>query len=313
MRDRFEIPPELVGERADKIVATLAGVSRQTARALFATGVVVDSRPVAPDQRISGREIEFEQPARAPILEPEAVPFQVRYEDEYLLVVDKPAGVVVHPGAGRESRTLAAGLLMLYPELEGIGGDRRAGLVHRLDKETSGLLLVARSEEVHGRLVKELSARRIHRQYLALVHGEMEMPTGTIDAPISRDPTRPTRQKVSPEGRPSRTHYRVRWQGEGLALLEVDLETGRTHQIRVHLAAIGHPVAGDRAYSRHGSAKGLRRMFLHAARLRFRHPVTEIELTVDSPLPAELERALAVHPGAMSSLSDGPAVGFSST
>jgi 23S rRNA pseudouridine1911/1915/1917 synthase len=313
VRDRFEIPPELVGERADKIVATLASTSRQAARSLFARGVSVDARPVEPDERIKGKEIEFELPVSTPILEPEVVPFQVRYEDEHLLVVDKPAGVVVHPGAGREGRTLAAGLLMRYPELEGIGGERRAGLVHRLDKETSGLLLVARGEEVHARLVKDLAARRIHRQYLALVHGEMDMPTGTIDAPISRDPTRPTRQKVSPEGRPSRTHYRVRWQGDGLALLEVDLETGRTHQIRVHLAAIGHPVAGDRTYSRHRSARGLRRMFLHAAQLRLRHPVTGIELTVDSPLPVELEKALAVHPGAMSSLSDGSAVGFSST
>ncbi|HJU51411.1 MAG TPA: RluA family pseudouridine synthase [Acidimicrobiia bacterium] len=313
MRNRFEIPAGLVGERADKIVATLAGVSRQTARSLFATGVVVDSRPVEPDERIGGREIEFELPVLTPILEPEEVPFQVRYEDEHLLVVDKPAGVVVHPGAGRESRTLAAGLIMLYPELDGVGGERRAGLVHRLDKETSGLLLVARSEDIHARLVKDLAARRVHRQYLALVQGEMEMPTGTIDAPISRDPARPTRQKVSPEGRPSRTHYRVRWQGDGVALLEVDLETGRTHQIRVHLAAIGHPVAGDRTYSRHRPAKGLRRMFLHASRLQFQHPVTEIELTVESPLPAELERALASHPGAVSSLSDGPGVGFSST
>lgn len=312
MRDRIEIPAELLGERADKIVAALAGVSRQNARSLFAHGVLVDAHPVEPDERIDGTEIEFELPVSAPALEPEAVPFQVRYEDEHLLVVDKPAGVVVHPGAGRESRTLAAGLLMLYPELEGVGGELRAGLVHRLDKETSGLLLVARAEEVHARLVKDLAARRIHRQYLALVHGELEMPTGTIDAPISRDPTRPTRQKVSPEGRPSRTHYRVLWQGEGLALLAVDLETGRTHQIRVHLAAIGHPVAGDRTYSRHRSAPGLRRMFLHAARLRLRHPVTDIELTVDSPLPVELEKALAVHPGAMSSLSDGSAVGFSS-
>ena len=313
MRERFEIPAELVGERADKIVATLAGVSRQTARSLFADGVVVDSRPVEPDERIGGTAIEFERPVPTPILEPEVVPFQVRYADDHLLVVDKPAGVVVHPGAGRESHTLAAGLLMFYPELEGVGGERRAGLVHRLDKETSGLLLVARSQDVHARLVKDLAARRIHRQYLALVHGEMDMPTGTIDAPISRDPTRPTRQKVSPEGRPSRTHYRVRWQGEGLALLEVELETGRTHQIRVHLSAIGHPVAGDRVYSRHGWAQGLRRMFLHASRLRFRHPLTDIELTVDSPLPVELERALAAHPGAVSSLSDGPAVGFSST
>ena len=298
---RFEIPAELVGERADKIVATLAGLSRQQARSLFAGGVLVDSHLVEPDERVRGKEIEFEEPEEVRPLEPVAVPFEVRFEDEHLLVVDKPAGVVVHPGAGREHRTLAAGLLSRYPELEGVGGETRAGLVHRLDKETSGLLLVARSEEVHNQLTRELAARRIHRRYLTLVHGEMEMPTGTIDAPISRDTARPTRNMVSPEGRPSRTHYRSRWQGNGLALLDVDLETGRTHQIRVHLAAIGHPVVGDKVYSRRSS--GLRRMFLHAARLEFTHPITAAEVSIDSPLPAELARALEAFPGAADSLT----------
>ncbi|MGH8924401.1 MAG: RluA family pseudouridine synthase [Acidimicrobiia bacterium] len=301
---RFEIPPELAGERADKIVATLANISRQQARLLFANGVLVDSRLVDPDERVGGEAIEFEPPRQAPTLEPAAVPFSVRYGDDYLLVVDKPAGVVVHPGAGREARTLAAGLLRLYPELGGIGGEQRAGLVHRLDKETSGLLLVARSDEVHRLLTKALADRRIHRRYLALVHGEMEMPTGTIDAPISRDPTRPTRKVVSPEGRPSRTHYRVRWQGSGWSLLDVDLETGRTHQIRVHLAAIGHPVAGDKTYSRRSVAIGLKRIFLHAAHLEFDHPITGAESTVDSPLPAELERALEPLSGAAISLTN---------
>jgi 23S rRNA pseudouridine1911/1915/1917 synthase len=301
MRDRFEIPAELVGERADKIVATLAGISRQQARSLFAGGVLVDARLVEPDERVRGAAIEFDQLEEVRPLEPVAVPFEVRYEDEHLLVVDKPAGVVVHPGAGRENRTLAAGLLRLYPELEGVGGETRAGLVHRLDKETSGLLLVARSEEIHHHLTKELAARRIHRRYLTLVHGEMEMPTGTIDAPISRDPARPTRNIVSPEGRPSRTHYRLRWQGEGLALLDVDLETGRTHQIRVHLAAIGHPVVGDKVYSRRSS--GLKRMFLHAVRLEFLHPITGAVVIVDSPLPAELAKALEALPGAANSLT----------
>ncbi|MGH8959564.1 MAG: RluA family pseudouridine synthase [Acidimicrobiia bacterium] len=303
MGNRFQIPADLIGERADKIVATLAGLSRQQARSLFAAGVVVDSRPVEPDERIRGHTIEFARPAQARPLEPATVPFIVRYEDKHLLVVDKPAGVVVHPGAGRESATLAAGLLGRYPELEGIGGEQRAGLVHRLDKETSGLLLVARSEAVHRQLVRELIARQIRRQYLTLVHGEMEMPTGTIDAPISRDPTRPTRKKVSPEGRPARTHYRVRWQGEGLALLEVDLETGRTHQIRVHLAAIGHPVVGDKTYSRRNFGKVLKRMFLHAARLELRHPVTDEEMSIVSPLPAELAKALETLPGAANSLT----------
>jgi 23S rRNA pseudouridine1911/1915/1917 synthase len=301
MRARFEIPAELIGERADKIVATLAGISRQQARSLFAGGVLVDSRLVEPDERVRGAAIEFEELEEVRPLEPVAVPFEVRYEDEFLLVVDKPAGVVVHPGAGRENRTLAAGLLRLYPQLEGVGGETRAGLVHRLDKETSGLLLVARSKEVHQQLTRELAAHRIHRRYLTLVHGEMEMPTGTIDAPISRDPARPTRNMVSPEGRPSRTHYRLRWQGDRLALLDVDLETGRTHQIRVHLAAIGHPVVGDKVYSRRSS--GLNRMFLHAARLEFLHPITGAEVSIDSPLPADLAKALEAFPGATDSLT----------
>jgi 23S rRNA pseudouridine1911/1915/1917 synthase len=302
MRNRFEIPAELIGERADKIVATLAGISRQQARSLFAGGVLVDARLIEPDERVrGGAAIEFEELEEIRPLEPVAVPFEVRYEDEYLLVVDKPAGLVVHPGAGRENRTLAAGLIRRYPELEGVGGETRAGLVHRLDKETSGLLLVARSEDVHHELTVELAARRIHRRYLTLVHGEMEMPTGTIDAPISRDPARPTRKMVSPEGRPSRTHYRLRWQGERLALLDVDLETGRTHQIRVHLAAIGHPVVGDKVYSRRSS--GLKRMFLHAARLEFLHPITGAKVSIDSPLPAELAKALEAFPGAADSLT----------
>jgi 23S rRNA pseudouridine1911/1915/1917 synthase len=303
MRAQFPIPPDLRGERADKVVATIAGVSRQLARTVFEKQVLVDSRAVEPDERVTGQSIEFEGPESAPMLTPAPVPFVVRYEDQHLLVVDKPAGVVVHPGAGRESATLAAGLLAAYPELRGVGGELRAGLVHRLDKETSGLLLVGRTEEVHRLLAQELEGRRIHRRYLALVHGEVKMPTGTIDAPIARDPSRPTRKRVSPEGRPARTHYVRRWAGSGLSLLEIDLETGRTHQIRVHLASIGHPVVGDRTYSRRSVRLKVNRMFLHAARLQFLHPITGAEVTVASPLPPELMRALETLPGATRSLT----------
>lgn len=303
MRSRFEIPSELSGERADKIVAVLAGISRQSARTLFAQGVLVDGQRTAADDRPPGGIIEFEPPEPRASFERESVPFLVRYEDEHLLVVDKPAGVVVHPGAGRELGTLAAGLIDRYPELAGVGGESRAGLVHRLDKETSGLLLVARSAEVHRLLATAIAGRQVRRRYLTLVHGEMEVATGTIDAPISRDPRRPTRKKVSPEGRPSVTHYRVLWKGKGLSLLEVVLETGRTHQIRVHLGAIGHPVAGDRAYSRRNAGVPLRRMFLHAARLQFEHPIDPRSVEVDSPLPDDLRRALAQLPEATISLT----------
>lgn len=298
MRRRIPIPAELAGDRADKIVAQLGGVSRQRARSVFALGVTVDGEPVAPDQRVGPGVIEFEKIEADPGLTPEPVAFTVVYEDLDLLVVEKPAGIVVHPGAGKESATLAAGLLDRFPELAGVGGEHRSGLVHRLDKETSGLLLVARNGAIHTQLSAQLAARDIHRRYLALVHGEMAMPTGTIDAPIGPDPNHPTRKKVSSEGRPARTHYRVLWSGSDASLLEVTLETGRTHQIRAHMASIDHPVVGDRLYSRRPSLIPVRRMFLHAAGLRFTHPRTGAEIEVSADLPSDLLQALGHLPGA---------------
>jgi 23S rRNA pseudouridine1911/1915/1917 synthase len=222
----------------------------------------------------------------------EDVPFEVRWEDAHVLVVDKPAGIVVHPGAGRKTGTLASGLLHRYPELEGIGQEGRWGIVHRLDQGTSGLLLVARTAASFEFLTVEMAARRIHRSYLALVHGVPAMPTGTIDAPIGRDPVHPTRKKVVPDGRSARTHYRVRESFGSASLLEVDLETGRTHQIRVHLATIGHPVVGDRSYTRRADPVRVKRIFLHAARIVFNHPVTGAETIVESPLPPDLVASL---------------------
>ena len=282
------IPPELVGERADKVVARLAGVSRQIARDLIEgeEGVEVDGRRVSASQRLEGRVVTIPIVAPPPPVAPEGVAFAVLHEDHDVLVVDKPAGVVVHPGAGRSTGTLVSGLLARYPELEGVGQADRWGLVHRLDKETSGVLLVARTTESYETLVAALAARRIHRSYQALVHGRVQMPTGTIDSPIGRDPLHPTKKKVVPDGRPSRTHYRVVWATDAVTLLEVTLETGRTHQIRVHMAAIGHPVVGDRTYSRRPAP--LRRTFLHAAEIRFSHPRSGAEIVVSSPLPAEL-------------------------
>lgn len=295
MTPRLEqvIPDYLLGERADKIVAELAGVSREKARRLFEQGVSVNGSQVDPNNRIAGGSIDFPAPPEELKTVAEDVEFEVRFEDDAVLVVDKPAGIVVHPGAGRQTGTLASGLLHRYPGLEGVGQEGRWGIIHRLDQGTSGLLLVARTAEAFEFLTTELASRRIHRSYLALVHGVPAMPTGTIDAPIGRDPAHPTRKKVVPEGRPARTHYRV-IEGFGRsALLEVDLETGRTHQIRVHLATIGHAVVGDRTYTRRLEPVRLRRIFLHAARLEFTHPSTGEEISVDSPLPADLAAALA--------------------
>ena len=295
------IPGHLLGERADKVVAELAGISRQASKALFDLVVTVDGIPVGPSQRLDGGMIEFSEPPSAQVWPASDVEFVVRHEDPYLLVVDKPAGLVVHPGAGRSRSTLAGGLLYRYPELEGVGDPGRWGIVHRLDQGTSGLLLVARTAEAHRHLVAQLKNRSIQRSYLALVHGVPQMPTGTIDAPIGRDPAHPTRKKVVAGGRPSRTHYRVISDHQIVSLLDIDLETGRTHQIRVHLAAIDHPVVGDRTYSRRKDPVPTPRMFLHAHRLRFTHPESGDNLVVEAELPAELKSMMVeverVYPG----------------
>lgn len=214
--------------------------------------------------------------------------FTIPYEDEHLLVVDKAAGLVVHPARGHRQGTLSQ-------LLDGIaaGGDPgRAGIVHRLDRDTSGLLVVARSEEVHGLLQAALAARLIEREYVALVQGRPPARTGTIDAPIGRDPQVRTRMAIGGNApREARTHFTLERALPGFSLLSVRLETGRTHQIRVHMQAIGHPVAGDPEYGALG-ALGLERQFLHAARLAFDHPLSGERIEVRSELPADLALAL---------------------
>ena len=295
-KTRYQVPAELHGERADKIVAVVAGVGRATARSLIDSGLVtLDGGPVQPRQRLeAGVELDIEI-TLDPGLRPENIPLVVRYEDEQLAVVEKPAGMVVHPGAGQATGTLAAGLLGRWPALEGVGQTDRWGIVHRLDREVSGLLVVALTQPAYEKLAESLSRRSVTRNYRALVWGTFDSATGTIDAPIGRDPRSPTRMKVQSEGRPSRTHYRRSdsWRQAGLSLLDVSLETGRTHQIRVHLASIGHPVVGDRSYGRVGPpGVDPLRVWLHAAHLAFDHPVTQEKVTVDSPLPADLETSL---------------------
>jgi 23S rRNA pseudouridine1911/1915/1917 synthase len=216
-------------------------------------------------------------------------PFRIVYQDEHLLVVDKGPGVVVHPGRGHHTDTLA----QLLAPLSGGGEPERAGIVHRLDRDTSGLLVVARSDEVLARLQAELQARRIEREYLALVEGLPPSRTGTIEAPIGRDPSVRTRMAVGGAGaREARTHFALERALPASALLRLRLDTGRTHQIRVHMLAIGHPICGDPEYGTPGLF-GLERQFLHATRLAFAHPIGGGRVECVSPLPADLRDALA--------------------
>jgi 23S rRNA pseudouridine1911/1915/1917 synthase len=289
---KWIVPPEWEGERADRVLAQLSGASRAAARAAIdAQTVNLDGQAVAARTRVHAAAV-FEGEVgdlRVP-LAAERVSFGVAYEDRDVAVVDKPAGIVTHPGAGRTGGTLAAGLLERWPHIRGVGAEDRWGIVHRLDKDTSGLLAVALTPTAFEGLSEEIRRRAVTREYLAIVVGRLDVPTGTIDAPIMRDPNRPTRMRVHPEGRPSVTHYKVIEDLGGRVLLRVTLETGRTHQIRVHLASIGVAVAGDRVY---GNGRGSSRLFLHAARLAFDHPCGGDRIDVSSDLPDDLAAVLS--------------------
>jgi 23S rRNA pseudouridine1911/1915/1917 synthase len=266
--------------------------SRALAERLIAAGaVLVDGEPRAKSHRLEGgEEVVAELPPDAAPLEPEEMELRIAWEDEHLLVVDKPAGVVVHPGVGhREGGTLVHGLLAL----DAAGGDEeRPGIVHRLDRDTSGLLVVARSEEAHERLQELIRRREVERHYLALVKGKPRSRTGRIEAAIGRDRHERTRHSLdTPTPRDAVTWFEIVEVLPEHTLLDVKLETGRTHQIRVHLEAIELPVAGDPVYGGAGEL-GLERQFLHAARLSFAHPFTGERIEAESPLPEDLGTAL---------------------
>jgi 23S rRNA pseudouridine1911/1915/1917 synthase len=278
--------------RLDRALAARDEIgSRALAERLVAEGAVfVDGRARPKSHRLQGgEEITVELPAAPGPLEPEQMEVPIAWEDEHLLVVDKPAGVVVHPAGGHQSGTLVHGLLAL----DAAGGDDdRPGIVHRLDRDTSGLLVVARSEEAHGRLQELIRRRELDRRYLALVKGAPQSRTGRIEAPIGRDRFDRTRHSLdTATPREAITHFETLELLPAHALLEIRLETGRTHQIRVHLEAIDLPVAGDPIYGVAGDI-GLERQFLHAARLGFEHPLTGERLEVESPLPEDLAAAL---------------------
>ncbi len=280
------------------LAANLAGSSRgevqRWIKSGFATVNGIGVRRPASALK-PGDAVEIDMPeASASLPIPRPIPFGVAYEDEHIAVIDKPAGLTVHLGAGHEEDTLANGLVHRWPGMAAFGempGDPgRPGIVHRLDQDTSGLMVIAKSPDAYEVLGTMVRNRALHRVYTALVFGTVDPVEGIIDAPIGRDTRRPTRQALTGEGRPSRTRYLVLEQLGKTALLEVTLETGRMHQIRVHLAAIENPVAGDPTYGKPGF--GLKRQFLHAARLSFAHPITEANIDTISPLPPELEHAL---------------------
>ena len=288
--------------------ARLPTLSRTRIKELVASGhVMVEGRPAKPSRRLKAAErVEARVPPAPPeLLAPEAIALDVVYEDEDVLVVDKPAGMVTHPGAGRASGTLAAAALAHAPGMAGVGGPRRPGIVHRLDKGTSGLIMLAKTPRAYDALTAALAKRTVSRRYVCLVEGVVRRAHGIVDAPIGRDPRSRVRMAVAREGKGKRavTRFRVLERFPGMTLLECHLETGRTHQIRVHLASIGHPVVGDETYGRRPGRSapavpavllaGLGGVALHAAGLAFDHPASGVRIECVSPLPYRMGKILS--------------------
>ena len=300
------VPDALGGERLDRVVAFIAGVTRSVAQLLVTDGAVQVGGVVvrAKTAKVaSGDLLSIDRPDDAlptPLIADPTVEFMVIYEDEHLAVIDKPAGLVVHPGSGHQSGTLVHGILARYPEVAALAvGDRheRPGIVHRLDRGTSGLMIVARTAQAQGALTSMLARRDVSRRYLALVRGTTASDSGLVDAPIGRSEHDPTKMAVNVHGREARTGYRVlqRFEfPEPSTFVECTLETGRTHQIRVHLAAIGHAVSGDPRYGGKRGTIPSPRPFLHAYRLAFVHPVTDEAMEFSSELPPDLAHVLSL-------------------
>jgi 23S rRNA pseudouridine1911/1915/1917 synthase len=292
------VPDGAAGVRADRFVADASGLSRSYVQRLITEGRLTSGGAVIKANAVlrAGDELALDVPEVRPLeVLAEDIPLTVVYEDDDLLIIDKPAGLVVHPAPGHADGTLVNALLARRGDFGGIAGVARPGIVHRLDRDTSGLIMVARNDAAQAHLMAQLKARRVKKTYLALVAGSVSAAVGRIEAPIGRDPRHRTRMAVVPDGRPSVTGYRVRERFEGWTLLELDLVTGRTHQIRVHLSAIGHQVAGDPVYAtglaRRGP-EGLERLFLHAWRLELMAPSGERLIRAEAALPDDLERPL---------------------
>jgi 23S rRNA pseudouridine1911/1915/1917 synthase len=289
---RVTIPASFAGLRLDQALAKLLPEESRTrlAKLIEEGRVRIDGATASPRSKVkSGEAVDVSLVPRLDesAFSPEAIDLHIVHEDDDVLVIDKPAGLVVHPGSGNWSGTMLNALLHHAPALAGLA---RAGIVHRLDKDTSGLLVVAKTEPAQASLVRQLQARTMKRTYLALARGKVKA-AGTVDAPVGRDPRSRTRMAVVPSGKPAVTHYRVRKRFPHHTLLECELESGRTHQIRVHLASIGHPVEGDAVYSGRGP-RLLERQALHAWKLAFAHPATGKAVRFEAPLPGDFASLL---------------------
>ncbi len=291
---RFAVRPDEAGARLDVVLAARAGLSRSAAQRLIEEErVTVDDRPARKRHELRlGEEVAWQRgPEPSAALAAEDVPYDIVYEDEWLLVVDKPAGVIVHPAPGHEHGTLAQGLVAHGAHG---GHELRPGIVHRLDKDTSGLLIVAKGDHAYQALVAAMERRDIKRVYVTLLRGDLPQDDGTIDAPIGRHVRDRKRMSLhTTAGKPAVTHFRVLGRAAGYTLARAQLETGRTHQIRVHFAALGYPVAGDAQYGGRERPEGLERQFLHAAQLAFPHPEDGRPMSFASPLPPDLRAFLA--------------------
>jgi len=295
------------GKRLDLLVASrISDCSRSFATSLIRKGVIrVQGAPKKPGYRVKAGDIisGFIPPPEPVLFKPEPIPIHILYEDDDLIVINKQPGLVVHPAPGHYSGTLVNGLLYHCPGLEGIGGKLRPGIVHRLDKDTSGVLVVAKNAAAHQDLARQFKSRKITKKYLVLVHGKMDSDSGAVSLPIGRHPV--DRKKMSTQSRKSRvaeTMWQIRERFEQASLIEVDLKTGRTHQIRVHCAAIHHPVIGDSVYGGRKPGKtvaivkdlfrSVPRQMLHAWRLVFTHPVTEAVVSIEAPMPSDMQAVI---------------------
>ncbi len=297
----WSIEPEQAGQRLDRFVAPhLTHLSRTSIQKLIDEGLIlVNLRTSKPGYMIrSGDKIEVIQAHPTPhpvVASAHMLPLDIIYEDKDLLVINKAAGIVVHPAPGHSEDTLVNALLAHYPDLRSAGDETRPGIVHRLDKDTSGLLLVARNTQTLTALAEQMKHHEIVKRYLALVEGLVSLDHGSIDAPVGRDPRHRQQMTITAlQGREARTHFRVLQRFDRHTLLLLQLETGRTHQIRVHLRAIGYPVVGDPVYGSGNGSHGVKipRQFLHAYQLEFRHPTTGQELVFEAPLPPDLQAVL---------------------
>jgi len=289
-----EFTVEVSESRLDQYLAGLdTGMTRSQLSRLIVEGqALVNGRPAKPSSKVrAGDSVSLSVPPPRPTgVVAQDIPVTVVYQDESVVVIDKPAGLAVHPGPGHPDMTLVNALLAMCPDIQGIGGEIRPGIVHRLDKDTSGLMMVAKTHQAHNDLSAQIKARQVTKGYLALVEGSLKSTEGEVDAPVGRHPRRRTRMAVVVGGKEARTNYKVRQELRGHSLVELYLETGRTHQIRVHMAHLGHPLVGDTTY---GHASHLvDRHFLHAFHLGFKHPITGEPLDFKIDLPPDLTPAI---------------------